>query len=162
MYVVEHILEDSQKLCSIQQFCEFCEDIHKINKRKNDNYDIKKYNDLLKEVVFNCEQDYNYRINFFVKMSVEYPKVFGSLFKLKNKGKEKVKKFVENNNSFPTQDNKNLLNILVEKKKKLKERLTNIYDPISDNFQEKLTNSSNFDEKVDTCANNLYEFFVHS
>ena len=55
MYVVEHILEVSQKLCSIQQFCEFCEDIHKINKRKNDNYDIKKYNDLLKEVVFNCE-----------------------------------------------------------------------------------------------------------
>ena len=117
MYVVKHILEVSQKLCSIQQFCEFCEDIHKINKRKNDNYDIKKYNDLLKEVVFNCEQDYNYRINFFVKMSVEYPKVFGSLFKLTNKSKEKVKKFVENNNSIPTQDNENLLNILVEKKK---------------------------------------------
>ena len=50
-------------------------------------------------------------------MSVEYPKVFGSLFKLTNKSKEKVKKFVENNNSIPTQDNENLLNILVEKKK---------------------------------------------
>ena len=50
-------------------------------------------------------------------MSVEYPKVFGSLFKLRNKGKEKVKKFVENNNSIPTQGNENLLNILVEKKK---------------------------------------------
>ena len=123
MYVVEQILEVSQKLCSIQQFCEFCEDIHKITKCKNDNCDIKKYNDLLREVVFNCEQDYNYRINVFVKMSVEYPKVFGSLFKLKNKGKEKVKKFVENNNSIPTQGNENLLNILVEKKKQTEKQI---------------------------------------
>ena len=36
--------------------------------------------------------------------------------------------------------------------------MTNIYNPISDNFQEKLTNSSSFDKKVDTCVNNLDEF----
>ena len=123
MYVVKQILEVSQKLCSIQQFCEFCEDIHKITKCKDDNCDIKKYNDLLRELVFNCEQDYEYRINFCVKMSVEYPKVFSSLFKLTNKGKEKVKKFVENNNQLPTQDNENLLNILVEKKKETEKQI---------------------------------------
>lgn len=51
-----------------------------------------------------------------MEKSVEYPKVFGSLFKLENKGKEKVQKLVENKNPLPTQDNETLLDILVKKK----------------------------------------------
>ena len=42
--------------------------------------------------------------------------MFGSLFKLENKGKEKVQKLVENKNPLPTQDNETLLDILVKKK----------------------------------------------
>ena len=58
-----------------------------------------------------------------MKISVEYCKVFQSMFRLQNQGKEKVKKFVDNNNlTQPLQpsiqeNNKNLLSVLTEKGK---------------------------------------------
>ena len=58
-----------------------------------------------------------------MKISVEYCKVFQSMFRLQNQGKEKVKKFVDNNNlTQPLQpsiqeNNKSLLSVLTEKGK---------------------------------------------
>ena len=40
-----------------------------------------------------------------MEKSVEYPKVFGSLVKLKNKGKGKAQKLVEKSSSWPGQWN---------------------------------------------------------
>ena len=64
---MDNILDVSSKLGSIQQFCEFSEDIHKIIKCSDDCCNIRIYNDLLRKTVFNPGLDYDYRIKFFVK-----------------------------------------------------------------------------------------------
>ena len=67
MDLVEQILEASQKLVSIEQFCEFCEDILKITKCKDDSCGVKKHTDSLMKVMFDPEQDYDYKISFLRK-----------------------------------------------------------------------------------------------
>ena len=69
MDLVEQNLEASQKIVSIKQFCEFCEDIHKISKSKDDRCGIKKYIDSVTEVMFDSEQDYDYKYLFCGKVS---------------------------------------------------------------------------------------------
>ena len=64
--VVENILDVSSKLSSIQQFCEFSEDIHKITKCSGNCCNIRIYHDLLRTTVFDPELDYDYRIKCFV------------------------------------------------------------------------------------------------
>ena len=125
MEIVENILEVSSKLGSIQQFCEFGEDTHKITKCNDDCCNIRIYNDLLRTTVFDPELDYDYRINFFVKNSVEYHKVYQSMLQLQNKCKEKVKKFVESKKPTELQKcDEDLLTTGTIKKKKLKDKLT--------------------------------------
>ena len=99
-HILEHILEVSSKLGSIQQFCEFCEEIHKITKCNNDDCSIGIYTNLIRNV-FNPELNYDYRRIFFVKKLVGYPKVFKSMFRLQNQGIEKVKSFENSNHSPP-------------------------------------------------------------
>ena len=60
MAIVENILEVSSKLSSIQQFCEFTEDIHKITKCSDDCCSIRIYNDLLRTTSFDPELDFDY------------------------------------------------------------------------------------------------------
>ena len=71
MAIVENILEVSSKLSSIQQFCEFTEDIHKITKCSDDYCSIRIYNDLLRTTAFDPELDFIILI-IFVKKSDEY------------------------------------------------------------------------------------------
>lgn len=55
MEVIENIPEVSLELASIQQFCEFSEDIHKITKCSDDFCNIRIYNNLLRKTAFNPE-----------------------------------------------------------------------------------------------------------
>ena len=51
MQVVEHIIVLSLKLGSIQQFCEFSKDIHKIAKCTKNDCSIEIYNNSLRKTV---------------------------------------------------------------------------------------------------------------
>ena len=84
MEVVEHIIVLSLKLDSIQQFCEFSKDIHKIAKCTKNDCPIEK-----KKTVFNPELDYDFPRIFWVKQSVEYPKLLNLCFGYRIKVKKK-------------------------------------------------------------------------
>ena len=89
MEVVEHIIVFSLKLDSIQQFCEFSKDIHKIAKCTKNDCPIEIYNNSLRKTVFNPELDYDFPRIFCVKQSVEYPKLLNLCFGYRIKVKKK-------------------------------------------------------------------------
>ena len=92
MEKVEKIIEVSFKLGTIQQFCEFVEDVHKITKCQMSDCSIEVYSAELRKVIFDPMVDYDIRRIFFVKVSVESPEVFLAMFQLQKKGKGNVKK----------------------------------------------------------------------
>ena len=74
MEFVEHIFEVSTKLEPIQEFYEFCEDIHKIAKYSDEKYLIGIFIKSLEDV-FDPGKGYYFRVNLLMKKSVEYYKV---------------------------------------------------------------------------------------
>lgn len=74
MEFFEHIFEVSTKLEPIQEFYEFCEDIHKIAKYSDEKRLIGIFIKSLKDV-FDSEKGYYFRVNSLIKKSVEYYKV---------------------------------------------------------------------------------------
>ena len=74
------IIEISFKLGTIQQFCEFVEDVHKITKCQKSDCLIEVYSAELRKVVFDAMVDYDVSRNFFIKLSVESPEVFWAMF----------------------------------------------------------------------------------
>ena len=92
---VEKIIEISSKLGTIQQCCEFIEDIHKITKCQKPDFPIEIFSAELRKVVFDLMVDYDVHRNFFIKLSVDASKVFWAMFQLQKKGKENVKRIVD-------------------------------------------------------------------
>ena len=74
------IIEISFKLGTIQQFCEFVEDVHKITKCQKSDCLIEVYSAELRKVVFDAMVDYDVSRIFFIKLSVESPEVFWAMF----------------------------------------------------------------------------------
>ena len=67
MEKVEQIIEISSKLETIQQFCEFVEDVHKITKRQKSDYPIDIYSAELGKKVFDSMVDYDVCTNVSFK-----------------------------------------------------------------------------------------------
>ena len=90
----QKIIEVSQKIGTVQEFCEFSEGIHKILGCHKDDCDMRCYLTSFKEIFFDPNKDYDHSINVFIGQLVKYPKVSDSVFKLKGQGEHGVKNLI--------------------------------------------------------------------
>ena len=88
MEKVEQIIEISSKLETIQQFCEFVEDVHKITKCQKSDYPIDIYSAELGKKVFDSMVDYDVCTNVSFKFWFESSKAFWAMFQLQKRVKK--------------------------------------------------------------------------
>ena len=88
MEKVEQIIEIYLKLETIQQFCEFVEDVHKITKRQKSDYPIGIYSAELGKKVFDSMVDCDVCKNVFFKFSFESSEAFWTMFQLQKRVKK--------------------------------------------------------------------------
>ena len=96
MEMFENLVEVGSQLSSVQEFYEFTEVIHKMIGCKELECDILKFFTPMKDVIYDCNKDYDYKINFFMAQAVKFPNIFNAMFQLKNKkGKEEAQNLIE-------------------------------------------------------------------
>ena len=88
MEKVEQIIEISSKLETIQQFCEFVEDVHKITKCQKSDYPIDIYSAELGKKVFDSMVDYDVCTNVSFKFWFESSKAFLGHVSITEKGQK--------------------------------------------------------------------------
>ena len=64
MEMFENLVEVGSQLCSVQEFYEFTEDIHRMIGCKEPECDILKFFTPLKDVIYDSNKDYDYKRNF--------------------------------------------------------------------------------------------------
>ena len=97
MEMFQNLVEVGSQLFSVQEFYEFTEDIHKITGCQDSECNISKFFTAMKDLIYDTNKDYDYKINFFMAQAVKFPNVFDRTFQLKNKeqSKEQVENLIE-------------------------------------------------------------------
>ena len=119
----ESIVEMASKLGTIQKFCEFIEDIHKITKCEKCDCPIEAYSSELRKVVFHPMVDYDVCRNFFIKLSFESLEVFWDMFNSHKKGKEHVKEIVDSSEAWNKQIKEKYGNVILEELIAIKQQI---------------------------------------
>ena len=92
MEKVQKVTEIASQLGSVQDFCQFVDNVHLITKCTDPTCSIKIFNSKLKKEMFDEYLTYDDRRNFFWKYCIQTLTVFRAMNRLQRKGKENLER----------------------------------------------------------------------